>query len=93
MLIRYILPAQIRVKSPSLIPTTLLSYEIGVRKPHPQAYEILLQQLSLPPEQILFIDDQNVNVQAAEKLGIQSIHFIHPEKLEEELQNYVIYLN
>ena len=77
----------------TLFQPALLSYEMGVRKPNPKAFKILLEQLSLPPEEIFFIDDKNVNVQAAEKLGIKGIHFIHPEKLEEELQNHGIYLN
>ncbi len=76
----------------TLFQPALLSYEIKVKKPDPRAFRILLHQLSLHPEEILFIDDQNANVQAAESLGIQGIHFIHPETLEEELQNHGIYL-
>lgn len=77
----------------TLFQPTLLSYQIGVRKPNPKAFKILLEELCFPPEQILFIDDQNANVRAAEKFGIRGIHFIHPEKLEAELQNQGIYLN
>lgn len=77
----------------TLFQPALLSCEIGVRKPNPQAFKILLEQLSLPPEQILFIDDQNANVRTAENLGIQGIHFIHPEKLNKELHYHGIYLN
>lgn len=77
----------------TLFQPALLSCEIGVRKPNPRAFKILLEQLCLPPEEILFIDDKNANVQAAKKLGIQGIHFTHPEKLEKELQNHGIYLD
>lgn len=76
----------------NLFEPALLSYAIGVRKPDPQAYRLLLEQLSLPPSEVLFIDDQNANVVAAEKLGIQGIHFIHPELLEQELLKHGIRL-
>lgn len=72
----------------NLFHPTLLSYEIGVRKPHARAYRLLLEQLSLPPSEILFIDDQNANVRAARRLGIHGIHFTRPEKLERALQNH-----
>lgn len=67
----------------------LLSYEIGVRKPDPRAFQILLQSLNLQPSEVLFIDDQLHNVEAAAELGIHTIHFVHPENLEEALQKKI----
>jgi putative hydrolase of the HAD superfamily len=47
----------------------------GVLKPDPGAYRLLVESLGLPPAQVLFIDDQLHNVQAAEDYGLQVIQF------------------
>lgn len=48
---------------------------VGCRKPDPRIYEILLARVDLPPEACLFIDDMEVNCEAAAELGIQAVHF------------------
>jgi putative hydrolase of the HAD superfamily len=64
----------------------LFSYEIGVSKPDPQAYRILLDQLKLPPHEVLFIDNKLANVEAAKSAGMDAIHFINTQQLIEELK-------
>lgn len=64
----------------------LLSYEIGVKKPDPEAFKILLKTLNEPASHVLFIDDRMENVDAAKKLGIDSIQFVSPEQLKKELE-------
>lgn len=64
----------------------LLSYEIGVRKPDPKAYTILLETLHLPATDIIFIDDRSENVEQAKALGIDAILFESPEQLRNELK-------
>ncbi len=71
----------------------LLSYAIGVKKPNPEAFKILLRKLELEASCILFIDDRNENVEAARKLGIDSIQFISPQQLKEELERRGFDLN
>jgi 2-haloacid dehalogenase len=56
-----------------------------MRKPTPEFYQILLDRYNVKPEESLFIDDNYRNILAAEKLGINSIHFTSPEQLKEEL--------
>ena len=56
-----------------------------MRKPAPEFYHILLDRYNVKPEESLFIDDNYRNILAAEKLGINSIHFTSPEQLKEEL--------
>lgn len=63
----------------------LLSYEIGVKKPNPEAFEILLKTLQEQASSVLFIDDRIENVKAAKNLGIDSIQFSSPEQLKTEL--------
>src|SRR5580700_3245716 len=47
----------------------LLSCETGLRKPDPQAYAFLLKTLSLPAQDVIFIDNRMENVRAAKKIG------------------------
>ena len=56
-----------------------------MRKPAPEFYQLLLDRHSVKAEEALFIDDNYRNILAAEKLGIQSIHFTGAEGLREKL--------
>jgi HAD superfamily hydrolase (TIGR01509 family) len=62
-----------------------LSYQTKKEKPSADAYEAVLNDLNLQGKDIIFIDDQLKNVQAAQKLGIDAIHFISTVQLREEL--------
>jgi len=48
------------------------SYEIAAMKPDIKSYQHVLQQIPYAPEQILFIDDSEDNIHAAQQLGIQA---------------------
>ena len=60
------------------------SHNIGHRKPDREAYEIVLQENGLTPSETIFIDDSIQNIDAAKKLGLQTI-FLRPGKGIEEL--------
>lgn len=64
----------------------LLSYEIGLEKPDPKIYELLLQQLNLPAKEVVFIDDKLENVEAAKAMGIDAIVFESAAQIREELK-------
>ena len=49
-----------------------LSYELGVEKPAPEIFHIVAQRLGARPEGILFLDDSDVNCQAARDCGLQA---------------------
>ncbi len=57
----------------------------NMRKPAPAFYQILLHRYNINPEEALFIDDNYRNILAAEKLGIQSVHFTLAKELKEIL--------
>lgn len=63
----------------------VVSGEEKTRKPFPEIYERLLQRYKVEREKALFIDDNIINIAAAEKLGIASIHFQSSEQLNKEL--------
>jgi 2-haloacid dehalogenase len=63
----------------------LLSGEVGVNKPDPRIFEILMDRLGSPASSCLLIDDSVKNIVAAQRLGFQTIHFGSPEQLSLEL--------
>lgn len=63
----------------------LLSYQLGLEKPDPQIYQVLLKEMNLPAEDIIFIDDRAENIEAAKHLGLDAILFLSPCQLKNEL--------
>ena len=62
------------------------------RKPYPEIYQITLDRFNIAPSETLFIDDNFRNIRGAEALGINGIHFLTPEKLIKDLNNFKIKL-
>ncbi len=56
------------------------------RKPFDSFYHTLLNRYSVHPSEALFIDDNLRNVRAAERLGLESIHFTSPQDLQARLE-------
>jgi putative hydrolase of the HAD superfamily len=54
---------------------TYISAEIGMAKPDPRIYEFVLRDLSLKPEEAVFVDDFPENVDAARSLGMAVVHY------------------
>jgi putative hydrolase of the HAD superfamily len=61
------------------------SFQLGIAKPDPAIYRHTLAQLGALPEEALFIDDKQENVEAAQALGIQAIEYSSVEQLRQEL--------
>ncbi len=53
-----------------------LSYQIGVRKPHPDIYRHALDQLGVSGGECLFLDDLPENIEAARSVGINAMQFV-----------------
>ena len=65
---------------------TLFSNEIGLMKPEPGIYKLAQEKLKTLPEETIFIDDGEKNVQMASKLGFNSILFTDYKKLLDNLR-------
>lgn len=63
----------------------ILSYKVGVAKPHPDLYEVALKEASVGPEKIIFIDDKIEFVEQARKLGMNAVHFEDSKRLRDTL--------
>ncbi len=69
-----------------LFDEVILSFEVGLRKPDPRIYELILNRLNIKSEQTFFVDDREENVRAAQGLGIKSFLFESPESLKRDLR-------
>ncbi|MBN2892992.1 MAG: HAD family phosphatase [Bacteroidales bacterium] len=50
-----------------------LSNLVGMRKPEPEIFELVLNENNLLPEETVFVDDNAENIEAAKKLGIKAL--------------------
>jgi putative hydrolase of the HAD superfamily len=64
----------------------VISCRLKLCKPETEIYEHLLQMYALTPEETLFIDDVEKNLDAAAELGIGTLRFENPAQCERELR-------
>jgi len=60
---------------------------VGMRKPDPAIYELTLERLGLAAADCLFVDDTDVNCEAARALGIAAVHFRANEQAIGEIES------
>ena len=58
-----------------------------MRKPFNEIYELTLNRFNIEASQSLFIDDNARNIEAAKKIGINTIRFNNPTQLKSELKS------
>ncbi len=64
---------------------TIVSCEVGVRKPDPKIYRLTLKKLKLPAKQTVFIDNQKWNIPPAKKLGMKIVLFKNNKQAIKEI--------
>jgi putative hydrolase of the HAD superfamily len=64
----------------------VISSHIRMVKPELDIYRYLIKQYGLSPTDTVFIDDTQVNLDAALQVGIQTIRFENPEQCERALE-------
>ena len=47
----------------------------GILKPDPRAYALCVEQLGVPADACVFVDDQPRNVEGAKRAGMRAVHF------------------
>lgn len=70
----------------------IVSGEEKTRKPFDDIYNLTLNRFNIKAEKAIFIDDNLGNIEAANNLGINGIHFKSPEQLIKQLKTYKINL-
>ena len=58
------------------------SCRVGSMKPSPDYFNAVLKSLPIPPERLLFIDDRERNVAAAQSVGIHGVEYEMGEGVE-----------
>ncbi len=59
----------------------LVSGEVGLIKPDPRIFQLLIDRTGLVPERTIFVDDSQANVEAALRIGFQAIRFTGAQEL------------
>jgi len=54
-------------------PVLVDSSELGARKPDPEPYRVAIEQMGLPADEIVFIDDNPTYVKGGVKAGLRSV--------------------
>lgn len=65
--------------------------DFGLDKKQPEAYLFIANKLNRKPSEILFIDDQKINVDAAKKVGLSTILYIDFQMSKLELYRMLDY--
>jgi putative hydrolase of the HAD superfamily len=58
---------------------------VGMRKPDAEIYELTLERLGVPAAESLFLDDIEINCEAARALGMTAVHFRDNEQALAEI--------
>lgn len=62
-----------------------ISSEEGIMKPEPEIFRIALGRAGVEPEEAVFVDDVQANVEAARSVGMRGVDFRTPEQVIAEL--------
>ena len=60
---------------------------LGVKKPEDEMFRLALDLTQRKPEECLFIDDRELNVECAARLGLQALQFKNAAQLEQGLRS------
>ena len=64
------------------------SNEIHLRKPDKECFLFVLNDAGITPEETLFIDDRQDNIESAKLLGINTIHLTKRNELYQQVENF-----
>lgn len=73
----------------ALFDEQILSFRFGRAKPDPEIYEYAANRLGVLPEECLFVDDILPYCQAAERVGMKSIHFVSTEQAISDIKQQI----
>ena len=59
---------------------------VGMRKPDPEIYRLTLDRLGVAAERCVFVDDFEINCEAAAALGMTAVHFRTTEQARAEVE-------
>jgi epoxide hydrolase-like predicted phosphatase len=69
-----------------LYDATVISDEVGIRKPDPAIYRMVCERLDVEPAAAVFVDDLEANVVAAAALGMTGVHHVDTDATVAQLE-------
>ncbi len=66
------------------------SFDIGHKKPNKKAFLHVLEKINAKPEECVFIDDLQVNIDAANELGIKGVLYTNLDQLKKDFSKFGI---
>lgn len=67
----------------------VISAEVGLIKPDPRIYHLVLERLQVPAQAAIFLDDFIQNVEGARSVGLTAIHFRSADQALAELNHFL----
>lgn len=71
----------------------VFSYEVGVMKPDKRIFQVLLNRAGVEPQELVYSDDEQENVETARELGINAFIYEDFSDLTEQLAKMGIKLD
>lgn len=68
-----------------LFDVIVISAEVELTKPNPAIYHLVLDKLGVAPAEAIFTDDNQINIAAAQGMGLNAVLFTGVETLQAEL--------
>lgn len=65
------------------------SCDVGFTKENPEYYQSVLKQLNLPPEEVMFWDDDDENVKMASEQGLDAHHYKDIDSFKDTLSSFI----
>jgi putative hydrolase of the HAD superfamily len=69
-----------------LFDEVVISGQVGLRKPDEEIYHLAVDGLGVPAPECVFVDDLEVNIDTAERVGMRGLHHEHPGETIGELE-------
>jgi 2-haloacid dehalogenase len=80
--------AKVRYEFLQCFDGALISGEVGIAKPDPLFFEVLIETFALVPQETLYIEDNLTNLQAASDKGFVTHPFVSPIELADVLRRH-----
>ena len=71
----------------NIFDVTIFSAEVGLAKPDPKIYNLILNKLGVLAKEAVFIDDFKENIDGAKNVGMSAIHFDSTETVLNQLKD------
>lgn len=70
----------------ALFDVVIESSKVGIRKPDPEIYRMTCDQMSIQPEETIYLDDLGINLKPARALGMTTIKVLNADQALDELE-------